>query len=38
MHDIEREEYQWQSDECTYLEDAVGEMFQKIDSQLEIPI
>jgi hypothetical protein len=23
MHGTEREEYEWQSDECTYLEDAV---------------
>ncbi|GAB1537689.1 hypothetical protein NUACC21_03400 [Scytonema sp. NUACC21] len=23
MHNIERQEYQWQSDECTYLEDSV---------------
>lgn len=38
MHDIEREEYQWQSDECTYLEDAVWGNVQKIDSQIGIPI
>lgn len=37
MHDIEREEYQWQSDECTYLEDAVWGNVQKIDSQIGIP-
>jgi len=30
MHDIEREEYQWQADECTYLEDAVWKCVDKI--------
>ncbi len=29
MHNIERAEYPWQSDECTYLEDAVWETVQK---------
>jgi lipopolysaccharide transport system ATP-binding protein len=30
MHNIEREEYQWQSDECTYLEDAVWKSVEKV--------
>lgn len=29
MHGTEREDYEWQSDECTYLEDAVWETIQK---------
>jgi ABC-type polysaccharide/polyol phosphate transport system ATPase subunit len=29
MHSIEREEYQWQRDECTYLEDAVWKTVEK---------
>jgi hypothetical protein len=29
MHKIERPEYQWQSDECTYLEDAVWQAVEK---------
>ncbi|MBH8576332.1 ATP-binding cassette domain-containing protein [Nostocaceae cyanobacterium CENA369] len=29
MHNIEREEYQWQADECTYLEDAVWKTVEK---------
>ncbi len=30
MHKYERPEYQWQADECTYLEDAVWETVEKI--------
>ncbi|MBH8555292.1 ATP-binding cassette domain-containing protein [Nostocaceae cyanobacterium CENA357] len=29
MHKIERPEYQWESDECTYLEDAVWQSVEK---------
>lgn len=34
MHSVEREEYPWQADECTYLEDAVWRTVQKIDNQV----
>lgn len=30
MHSIERPDYQWQADECTYLEDAVWQIAEKI--------
>lgn len=30
MHDIERPEYEWQADECVYLEDANWQTIQKI--------
>ncbi|MBW4550063.1 MAG: ABC transporter ATP-binding protein [Aphanocapsa sp. GSE-SYN-MK-11-07L] len=30
MHEIERPEYQWQADECTYLEDAFWQSAEKI--------
>jgi ABC-type polysaccharide/polyol phosphate transport system ATPase subunit len=29
MHSIERQEYPWQQDECTYLEDAVWQVVEK---------
>jgi ABC-type polysaccharide/polyol phosphate transport system ATPase subunit len=32
MHSIERAEYEWQSDECTYLEDAVWQPVQRMNS------
>jgi hypothetical protein len=30
MHNLERQEYQWQADECVYLEDAVWKTVEKI--------
>jgi hypothetical protein len=29
MHSIERQDYPWQQDECTYLEDAVWQVVEK---------
>lgn len=39
MHDVEREEYEWQPDECTYLEDAIWQAMQTTESNVtEIPV
>jgi lipopolysaccharide transport system ATP-binding protein len=38
MHAIEREDYEWQADECTYLEDALWGRVQTVDEPTEMLI